>query len=326
MAKYSILERKENISLKQEFLNRLESIRKENQEMYSPYLDEEIINLYFNNVDNFILQGLFERYNKLRESGFNRKKICNELGIDYNESFYLTGDIDEQDLKKECESLDHILDNEIFGVLNPNGKNKRRIRNLLPVFVKEHLLENTDKISYAGLENVNFRSYITLVREIQEFSVGTSLVVEAGLRNYNIMKSIKEHASIWENGEDLFGDLTLERGLSDEIFKYMYPNDFKFNVLNLDFDGQFSPSKDYTIKFLFRNKLIEPPAMLFVTLNNNEQKKQWVKQWYKNSEIEQFDLLDKTIKRYSEDNEIQLIYQEDYKDSSNMLFFTYLIK
>ncbi|MAG47417.1 hypothetical protein CL617_02330 [archaeon] len=335
MVKYSILEKEGFVSLKEEFLRRLELIREENPSIYSPFLNEDIVELYYNSVDNFLLHGLFDRYNALRERGFNRKKICEKIGIDYDESDYLLGDVDQDALLNECDSLDFLLNNEIFGVVNANGENKKRIRNLFPTFIEDHLLENTDQISYTGLENVNFRSYVTLARNLNQLSVDRSLIIEAGLRNFNIMNSIKQYAAIWgDEGSHLFDNLIIEKGLMSDVFQHMYSDTHRFNVVNLDFDGQFSPNKEYTIKLLFRNKLVDTPAMLFVTLNNNEHKKLWLKHWY-DENADQHDLLDKTIRKYSENKSVELVYEEEYrygvsdekyKDGSKMLFFAYLIK
>lgn len=334
MAKFSISSKNGTTSLTEEFLLKLEKIRAKSESMYAPFLNEEFTEIYFHSVDNFILQGLLERYHGLREQGLSRKDICKKIGIEYDESFYLTGDITKNILREECGSLDHLLENEVFGVVNPNGKNKKRIRESFPELIEKYLIKDQEVklISYAGLENVNFRSYITLARNVRGFSTDRSLIIEANLRNYNIMNSIKRHASIWgEEGINLFEKLTIENGLMSDVFKDLYYDTHRFNVLNLDFDGQFSPNKELTFRLLFNNSLISPPALLFVTLNNNESKRQWVRQWYRKDTIEQENLLDKCVEDkcvriYGEKNKVNLIYREFYTDTSDMIFSAYHIK
>jgi hypothetical protein len=123
-------------------------------------------------------------------------------------------------------------------------------------------------VSYLGLEGPNFTSYI-LTAQAAGVKPKESLVPERNQHTYNLMRSIvKAHNSI--DGGKIFRGLNLYRGAIEHALRQPEYKKQKYDWVNLDFEGGWAPEKGRTIASLFEEGKINSPAVLFVTLNNEE--------------------------------------------------------
>ena len=141
--------------------------------------------------------------------------------------------------------------------------------------IREQMLDNIDSalpkakdLSALTLEGPNFQSYIEMA---ERFGIdpGRSVVAEKDSRSYLTMRSLIEHCDAIEGGEILKG-LNLHHANLQDVVENFKPKAYKFDVVNLDYNGGLTSEKINTVNALFLNELLADNAVLFVTLNNSK--------------------------------------------------------
>jgi hypothetical protein len=122
-------------------------------------------------------------------------------------------------------------------------------------------------LNYLGLETEQFLSVRALYQRLN-LSPEDSLIVEQDRRTFAAMKSVVGHLP---NGEGRALRRIDIRNNPIERELHMTPErSFQFNVVNLDFLGHMSESKEYCLQLLLQKCLLDSEALVFLTLQDNE--------------------------------------------------------
>jgi hypothetical protein len=249
----------------------------------------------------------------------SQQEICDMLRIDLQTCDILSGDLPRDYLHKHYGTVEKLLSSCIESVPNPDGKHKQRLRSLMVELASKYV---PGEISYLGLENVNFRSYIALAREL-DINPERSVVVESEEHRWRIMRSIIMNRDLWPACAQHFAGLNLRLGPLDDVLLSL---PFQFNIHNLDYEGQYSADKARALQRLASR--VHAPALLCVTLNNSSKSRKWFLDTYAvhNSEdrMEQLEFFERQLQRLSFSVDIK--HREAYTDTCPMLFGAYLLK
>ena len=175
-----------------------------------------------------------------------------------------------------------------------------------------------DEINYLGLEGAHFGSYI-LLNDVFNVNPAKSLVAENNPLEYRIMRSIVDNWKVFKPGKlhskdgSIFNGLNVYEGnLGEAVRDFSKSNECKWNLINLDYTGCINDEKVKTLELLFDSKLIADNALMFVTLNDDEQMRERVRTGnglngsvpstgYGTSD--QMAVVDACLKRFSERND-----------------------
>ncbi|MCX6709248.1 MAG: hypothetical protein NTW67_06410 [Candidatus Woesearchaeota archaeon] len=175
-----------------------------------------------------------------------------------------------------------------------------------------------EEINYLGLEGAHFGSYI-LLNDFFNVNPAKSLVAENNPLEYKIMRSIVDNWKVFKPGKlhskdgSIFNGLNVYEGnLGDAVRDFSKSNECKWNLINLDYTGCINDEKVKTLELLFDSKLIADNALMFVTLNDDEQMRERVRTGnglngctpstgYGTSD--QMAVVDACLKRFSERND-----------------------
>lgn len=203
---------------------------------------------------------------ELALGGFDRKAISKKLKLEYctvGRDLQELGIIPSSDIKKHYDSLEKIKNNKIHD-FNDYPKDDMREKMLSEAITS---LPNPEKLNYLGLEGPHFGSYIFL-SQICNIDQRKSLISEKDERAYRAMKSII-HSNQKIRGGEIFNGLNLYAGKIDNALNCPAYKNFKFDFINLDFNGYLSKGKIDTLNSLFKNGQVADDAVLFMTLNDS---------------------------------------------------------
>jgi hypothetical protein len=140
-----------------------------------------------------------------------------------------------------------------------------------------------DEINYLGLEGAHFGSYI-LLNDFFNVNPAKSLVAENNQLEYRIMRSVVDNWKVFKPGKlhskdgSVFNGLNVYEGnLGDAVRDFSKSNECRWNLINLDYTGCINDEKVKTLELLFDGKLVADNALMFVTLNDDEQMRERVR-------------------------------------------------
>ncbi|MBW2999516.1 hypothetical protein KY339_02485, partial [Candidatus Woesearchaeota archaeon] len=185
------------------------------------------------------------------------------------------------------------------------------------------------KLTYLGLEAVNFKSYISLQKNLEgRINPTKSLVVEYDDETADAMKRIVANNDVIEGGE-IFEGLTIENDLLHNAVK-KHKNK-SFDVMNLDYMGGWSKTKEKALEYLFENGQIADNALLYLTLLNSNTEKGRIKNGCFSNGIgrkkygtdDQRALVEGKLMGLCEKHgyDYKIVRCEEYFDTQRMLFF-----
>lgn len=241
----------------------------------SKEVKQDDIKKYFKNFTRFMNSLMkSERGKNLRRDleheligkGFSMKDISSKMKISYPTVLLDLKDeglLAADTISRKYNSPEKIRTKQIY---NFQKYDKDDLREKM-LFEAINKLEKPEKINYLGLEGPNFGSLIYL-SNLCEINPMKSLVAEHDNRAYNAMACIIRNNRKIDEGE-IFNKLNLYKGdVADAINDEKYKG-FKFNFINLDYDGSLGVSKLKSIESLFENKMIADDSILFITLNEH---------------------------------------------------------
>ncbi|MFC1754654.1 hypothetical protein ACFL96_14860 [Thermoproteota archaeon] len=243
--------------------------------------------------------------------------------------------LSRDDLRDDYSTLELIADTKIKGFRNYPGQRKAEKRKVMPSDVKNYLIDTEErKLSYLGLEGINFTSYILLQNELESIiDPKTSLVGECNASLANAMRTIIENHDAIEGGE-IFEGLALEKDyLHNSIERH---KDKQFDILNLDYMGGWSSTKERVLDSLFENGQIADKALVYVTLLNSSIEQFRIKNgWNANGMVrkgygtsDQKALLKEQLETLCEKHDYKYTQLEcsEYFDTQKMLFFGFYLE
>jgi hypothetical protein len=122
-------------------------------------------------------------------------------------------------------------------------------------------------VRYLGLETEQFVS-LRAIYERLNLSPSESLVVERDRRTFIAMQH-SVRALPHDEGKSL-RQVNLACNALESELENTPAGAFRFNVANLDYLGHMSEGKEYALQLLLAKKLLEPDAMVFITLHDTE--------------------------------------------------------
>lgn len=259
-----------------------------------------------------------------------------EKAIEAAEKYRQGRILTRSDLIKTYKKVQTISSCRIKGFRFFDGVKKARTRELMATDIVDHLVEygnGSRRLSYAGLEGVNFTSYIYLQQQTDMLiDPSTSLVAEEDEEVYAAMRAIVDNQDILVGGE-IFRELNLEGRLIHLALDNH--SDKRFDVINLDFMGGWSASKEAALENLFGNMQVADNALLYITLLNSALERHRV-HYGNNSCVkrkvygtEDQDLLvrDKMANLCGKYGfSFELLHREEYFDTQPMLFFGFHLR
>lgn len=195
----------------------------------------------------------------------SKQRISKELGIEVKE---VTGKLNEFGVltrawvKKKLKTIDDVVRNEI-----PRAQvyPKQAERD----WMEESVLEEfeSEKIRYLGLEGSHFGSYVSIA-QLADIDSKESLLAEWDAQSFLQMKSIIQNCGEIKDGE-IFNGLHLHYGPLSQVLENVSEKSrkFKFNYVNLDYQGPINQEKIATLAHLFEFGMLASPSLLFITLN-----------------------------------------------------------
>ncbi len=247
------------------------------------------------------------------------------------------GFYDKSFIKEYYGTLQRIQEEPMTGVRRyPKDDTRAKMLETLV----EHLPDK--KVHYLGLEGPHFCSYIQLADLLQnQLEPSKSLLAEMDQRSYNIMQSIVQNSDGIAGDEKykntdgkIFKGLNIRQGELAEVLESSRTDGFKFNFLNLDYEGHVSANKIYALRQLFGNQMLQDEAILFITLNDSPHLKARLKGDHSlGKEFEngfgtddQQKIVEAELKKICEHNQYELtrLRAEHYQDrDSRMLTIAY---
>ncbi len=158
---------------------------------------------------------------------------------------------------------DGSFDTRVFGFTNFHSKDKSAVRELM-LETGEHELEDRS-VSYLGLETEQVTSLRGVYQRLN-LVPRDSMVVESDPRRFQAMQSTVARLPKGE-GRALRGVSLLQNEIEREL-EEAPARSFSFNLVNLDYLGQMSQSKEYALQLLLEKRLLAPRALVFVTLQD----------------------------------------------------------
>lgn len=233
-------------------------------------------------------------------------------------------------------TIDDIANKQIKDFKLYSGARKAEKREMIAEDVFEHLVrkDGPGKFRYLGLEGANFKSYIYLQQMLDgNIDPSASLVAESKQDVAASMQSIVDNHDLIDGGE-IFDGLTVAPQLIHHAVNEC--TDMEFDIINLDFMGGWSMSKERTLDYLFRNGQIADHTLMYITLLNSETEKYRVKNGSDSSGIrrkgyytdDQKALLETKIKRLCDMHgfDFKKLHCDEYFDTQKMLFFGFYLE
>jgi len=241
-----------------------------------------------------------------------------------------------EDIENEHNTLENIAEKQIkqfrfYSGAKKAGKRERMFEDIVDYLV--HSNDPSQKLSYLGLEGVNFSSYILLQDGLDKMiDPEKSVVAESKDPLAEAMRTIIDNCDTIEGGE-IFEGLTLEQ---DYLHKALVRHkDRQFSLLNLDFMGGWSATKEVVFEQLFNEDMIADEALIYVTLLNSDLEKYRVENGNHANGItrkaygtdDQVRLLEDKLKGLSRKNGYTLVpvCEDEYFDTQKMLFFGFYV-
>jgi len=201
---------------------------------------------------------MLKRYFEVKNRPFKYTRICC-IGSPEVRRRRINGEFTGYDLYK-IQSQDK-LDTSRYGYRAFDSKDKDVTREIMTETYMD-ILEDT-QVAYLGLESERFSS-LRWFAEYLNYDASSSTVIERDKRVYNAMKATQEYAT---NGlKNVLNGLEIRLGDFDEEINRL---DKRYNLINLDYCGDYSKTKEKAIATLFRRKLLQDDALLFITLDDS---------------------------------------------------------
>jgi len=250
--------------------------------------------------------------------GMSSPEIGKKLGItgaQVIQDIKGTGVLLKDTIRRRFDSLDKIKNEEIEGI-KAYKKDAQRGEMLLKII---DTLPNPDEISYFGLEGPHFGSYINF-SELCRIIPEKSLVAENDEKNYYIMKSFIRHCNKIKDGK-IFKGLNLFFGDIAAIPFYSPKyKDFKFDVINLDYTGYIGEKREKVIANLFENGKIADNSSMFITLCDDERRKEGIV-----GDMDQYKMLLEDLKSLGEKHNYEImpsLEPNNYKSNKYIMMLT----
>lgn len=159
---------------------------------------------------------------------------------------------------------DGSFDASLFGLRRFSSQDKVAVREFM---VELTALELQDLgIRYLGLETERFES-VRRLADYVNLEPESSVIVESDSRVVNAMNSAR---GMWKSDEGkMLRSLTIIPGKIERELETLAAPEQGFNVVNLDWLGHLSASKEYALQLLFDRDLLAERALIFVTLQDS---------------------------------------------------------
>ncbi len=194
------------------------------------------------------------------------KEIAKDVKLsraDINKKLRFMGIYDKQYVSENFPKLEAVQKTAIPGVKS-YPKDEVRFA-MLETFVDRFC--DGRPIKYLGLEGPHFCSYIRFAEvAAEQLDPSKSLIAEKDQRSYHAMKSFVDHHDAIKGGE-IFKGLNIRYGELSNVLSEV-KKDFKFNFINLDYEGHINGKKIYALRTLF-DGMLEQEALLFITLGDS---------------------------------------------------------
>ena len=204
-----------------------------------------------------------QRYHKLSKLPFHYTPAC-FIGPPETRRRRQSGELSPADLRR-VKRPDGTLDTSRYGFKNFTTPGKSAVRKFM-LDVIEHQLQDRP-VRYLGLETELFVS-LRAIHGRLNLSPSESLVVERDRRTFIAMQH-SVRALPHGEGKSL-RQLKLACNALESELENTPAGAFRFNVANLDYFGHMSEGKEYALQLLLAKKLLEPDAMVFITLHDTE--------------------------------------------------------
>jgi hypothetical protein len=175
-----------------------------------------------------------------------------------------SGELSTADLKK-IRLRDGTLDTKRYGFKNFVAADKAAVRQFMVEIIEDTVKDRS--VNYLGLETEQFLSLRALYERVN-LSPTDSLVVEQDTRTFKAMTATVKRLP---NGEGrALQKVDLRNNEIERELEVIPDRSFQFNVVNLDYLGHMSQSKEYCLQLLLEKRLLDNEALVFVTLQDNE--------------------------------------------------------
>jgi len=234
------------------------------KDLFSPYEDKlngKPVNVSINALARTFGSSPFlmmKRYFSLKKKLFSYTKSC-FLGPYATRARRVSGNFNKSDLEKIRNNSD--LNTSEYGFRSFNSEDKDVTRELIAESYIDRL--GDADLKYLGLESETFSS-LSWFAEMLNYDADNSTVIERNSRVYRAMKAIQQY-STKELKRTLRG-LDIRNG---DFFKELRRLKHPYNLVNFDTVGHYCKSKDEALTKLFSQGLLDPQAMIFVTLDNS---------------------------------------------------------
>jgi len=175
-----------------------------------------------------------------------------------------SGELSTADLKK-IRLPDGTLDTKRYGFKNFVAADKAAVRQFMVEIIEDTVKDRS--VNYLGLETEQFLSLRALYERVN-LSPTDSLVVEQDGRTFKAMTATVKGLA---NGEGrALRKVDLRNNQIESELEVIPDRSFQFNVVNLDYLGHMSQSKEFCLQLLLEKRLLDNEALVFITLQDNE--------------------------------------------------------
>lgn len=197
---------------------------------------------------------ILQHYFELLGKPFPYTRAC-IVGSPENRERRISGKLSDWDLKK-MKRPDGSYDSSLFGFAQFSSEGKALVRDLMIEIAFDTFLDQ--EIRYLGLETEQLTS-VRMAHDYLNLDLSRSVVFEREPRTFNAMRAMQKGAAF----PAPIRDLQITPGAIEDRLPAL-PG--WYNLINLDYRGSFSASKERALAALFENDHLPDRALIFITV------------------------------------------------------------